>query len=105
MSRLSKHTERKDDNWSVGSKKKLVAFTTNKIKKLYVSVLQALDKEFEEGNISEEVRERLRSKTLNVGNAQVRSVSGAIKERYNIEFIPYHIEMPVKPLRRIDEGG
>lgn len=98
MGRLSQHLEKKEDNWSKGSKKKLRASIEHKMKRIFVGILDLLDKEQLSGNISKEVHSELRSKILNIGNDQVRNMRKELDERYNIEFIPYHIVLPVIPI-------
>jgi len=96
MSRLGKHKEVKTDNWSVGSKKKLVASTRHKMKRIYVGVLDALDKELSDGNIDKETFQRVRSKILNIGNDQIRNMELEL-QRYNVEFVAYHVDFKVIP--------
>ena len=96
--RLSKHTEKKNTNWHVSSRKKLKASMENKMKRIFVGILDLLDKEKLEGNIGEETHATLRSRILNVGNDQIRNMRKELDERYNIEFIPYHMEFKVVPV-------
>lgn len=88
--RLGKHLEEKKDNWHIASKKKLGKAIEHKIKRIYVGILDALDKEVLSGNISKEVSSRMRSRILNIANDQVRNVQLEM-EKYNVEFRPYHI--------------
>ena len=96
--RLSKHTEKKNTNWHVSSRKKLKASMENKMKRIFVGILDLLDKGKLEGNIGEETHATLRSRILNVGNDQIRNMRKELDERYNIEFIPYHMEFKVVPV-------
>lgn len=98
MGRLSKHIEKKEDNWSVGSRKKLKASIGHKMNRIFVGILNLLDEEKEYGNISDKVHSGLRSKILNIGNDQVRNMKKELDDRYNVEFIPYNIVLPVKPI-------
>jgi adenosyl cobinamide kinase/adenosyl cobinamide phosphate guanylyltransferase len=90
--RLGKHLEKKTDNWSVGSKKKLTKAVEHKMKRIYVGLLDALDKEVNNGTISKDTAALLRAKVLNIGNDQIRNM-GLELDKYNIEFIAYHIEI------------
>jgi hypothetical protein len=94
--RLGKHIEEKTDNWSVKSKKKLVQAVTHKMKRIYVGILDALDKEVTAGNISKELSQKLRSKVLNIANDQIRNM-GLELDKYNIEFICYHVKFQNPP--------
>ncbi|MHA2063163.1 MAG: hypothetical protein ACXABY_02160 [Candidatus Thorarchaeota archaeon] len=98
MSRLGKHKKKLEDNYSFNSKKKLKAAIEHKMKRIYVGILDALEKEKLSGNIEAEVFDILRSKILNMGNDQVRSMKKELDERYNVEFLTYHVVLPVKPL-------
>lgn len=93
--RLGKHTELKTDNYSRGSKKKLTKSIVHKIKRTFVACLDAVEKEL--GEDSEEFK-RIRRRVLGIGNDQIRNVETEIQERYNVEYVPYSIEMKVKPL-------
>ena len=88
--RLGKHVEEKKDNWHLASKKKLGRAVEHKIKRIYVGILEALDKEVTDGNIKREVCSRMRSRVLNIANDQIRNVQLEM-EKYNVEFRPYHI--------------
>jgi len=100
--RLSKHVSKKDDNWAISSKKKLRASVEHKCKRIFVGALDLLDKERAIGNIGEEVFASLRARILNIGNDQIRNLRKEIDDRYNVEFIPYHMEFKVSPLEGID---
>jgi len=90
MSYLEKHTEKKEDNYSIGSRQKLKAAMRHKIKRTFVESLIAIESELDD---SEKERfKRIRSKILSVGNDQIRNMELEL-ERYNIEFIPYHIKI------------
>jgi len=98
MSRLGKHIEHNVDNYSVGSKKKLKAQVEHRMKRIFVGILDLLDREHVSGNINEETFKSLRSQVLNIGNDQVRNIRKELDERYNVEFIAYHIVLPVIPI-------
>ena len=100
--RLSKHVYKKDDNWAVKSSKKLKASVEHKCKRIYVGILDLLDKERLSGKISEEDFATLRSKILNIGNDQIRNIRKEVDERYNVEFIPYQVVLKVSPIEGID---
>lgn len=90
--KLSNHIELKQDNWSLGSKKKLKASIKRRLSSIFVSALDALDLEKANGSIDEETFNRLRSKILNIGNSQIRGMELELDSRYNVEFVNYHIE-------------
>lgn len=90
--RLGKHIDKKTDNWSKGSKKKLDKAIEHKMKRIYVGVLDALDREVQDGYMSKETAARLRAKILNIGNDQIRNIKLEL-DKYNVEFIAYHIEI------------
>jgi len=103
MSRLEKHIEKKEDNYSIGSKAKLKAAMRHKIKRTFVGCLDALEQELgvpfskEELEIPSnkeklELFNSLRSKILSLGNDQIRNMETEM-DKYNIEFIPYHIKL------------
>lgn len=94
--RLGKHIEVKSDNWSKSSKKKLSKAVEHKMKRIYVGLLDALDKEAVAGNITTECANRLRSKVLNIGNDQIRNMNLEL-DKYNVEFIAYHYEFRNPP--------
>lgn len=100
--RLSRHIEKKSTNWHVSSRKKLKASQEHKMKRIYVQILDLLDIEEKNGNISAENRLTLRSKILNIGNNQIRNMRREIDDRYNVEFIPYHMEFKVVPMDGVD---
>ena len=95
--RLSRHTEKKTDNWSVSSKKKLKAAVEHKMNRIFVGILDVLDKARLEGKIEENEFQKIRSKVLNIGNDQVRNIRKEIDDRYNVEFMPYQIEFKIIP--------
>jgi hypothetical protein len=94
--RLGKHIETKTDNWSKSSKKKLSKAVEHKMKRIYVGILDALDKECSSGNMPKETANRLRAKVLNIGNDQIRNVNLEL-DKYNVEFIAYHYEFKNPP--------
>lgn len=93
MSHLEKHTEKKEDNYSKGSRNKLKAAMRHRLKKTFVGCLTALEEELglPANKENQELFRRLRSKILSLGNDQVRNMEIEL-ERYNIEFIPYQIK-------------
>ncbi len=95
--RLGKHISKDDNNWAVSSGKKLKASMRFKMKKIYVSILNELDNEKSDGKIDLDTFNRLRSRVLNMGNDQVRSMESEIDERYNVEFLNYHVEFRNPP--------
>jgi len=96
--RLSRHVEKKETNWHISSKKKLKASQEHKMKRIYVGILDLLDLEEKSGNMDSERKTALRSKILNIGNDQIRNMRKEIDDRYNVEFIPYHMEFKVIPV-------
>jgi len=89
MSHLEKHTEKKEDNYSKGSRQKLKAAMRHKIKRTFVAALDAVEVELRPEE--KERFKRIRGKILSAGNDQVRNMEMEL-ERYNIEFIPYQIK-------------
>lgn len=88
MSRLEKHAEKKEDNYSKGSRQKLKAAMRHKLKRTFVGALDAVESELRPDE--KERFKRIRSKILSIGNDQIRNMEIEL-ERYNIEFIPYQI--------------
>lgn len=99
--RLGKHIDKRTDNYSIGSKEKLKASMRHKIKKTFVGCLDSLEVEI--GQSDPELFNRLRKKILSIGNDQVRNMEVEL-EKYNVEFIAYHMELQVKPLDGIDDA-
>jgi len=95
--RLGKHVDKKTDNWSDKSKKKLKASVRHKMKRIYVGILDALDKERADGLLEDETFKKLRSKILNIGNDQIRNMESELDNQYNIEFLNYHIDFKIIP--------
>lgn len=94
---LKEHLNKKTDKYSKGSKKKLQKAIIHRLKKTFVTCLEAI----EELGLSEEVFNKLRKRILGVGNDQIRNIEMEL-EKYNIEFIPYHIIMAVKPIEGLE---
>lgn len=94
--RLGKHIEHKTDNYSVGSKEKLKASVRHKIRRTFVGCLDIIEKELAALGIDKEsdTFKNIRKKILSVGNDQVRNMEAEM-DKYNIEFIAYHISLPV----------
>ena len=101
MSHLEKHTEKKEDNYSKGSRQKLKAAMRHKIKRTFVAALDAVEVELRPEE--KERFKRIRGKILSAGNDQVRNMEIEL-ERYNIEFIPYQITF-VSPDKMPEELG
>ena len=103
---LKKHTEKKMDRYSLGSRKKLGASVKHKITRTFVGALDAVESEISKLNIPESMsigfKNAVRRKILGMGNDQIRNIEVEL-EQYNIEFIPYHLEMKVIPLK--EEGN
>lgn len=95
--RLGKHIKKNTDNWFEKSKKKLNASMRYKMKRIYVEALDILDNERVDGNIDDRTFKKLRSKILNVGNDQIRSMELELEKQYNIEFLNYHIDFKIIP--------
>ena len=95
--KLSNHIEVKKDNWSVDSKKKLKVSMRHKMKRIFASILDALDIERESGNIitDDKAFKKIRSQILNIGNDQIRCMELELDERFNVEALNYHIEFRV----------
>jgi hypothetical protein len=95
--KLSDHIDVKVDNWSVGSKKKLKVSMRHKMKRIFVGILDMLDKEQESGNINidKKAYKAIRSRILSIGNDQVRHMEDEIDARYNVEALNYHVQFKV----------
>ena len=90
--RLGKHADRKDDNYSRGSREKLKASMRHKIKRTFVGALDAVEKEVDD----RELFKKIRSRILSIGNDQIRNMEMEL-EKYNIEFIPYQVTFKQPP--------
>ena len=95
--RLGKHVDKKEDNWHDKSKKKLKASIRQKMKRIYVGILDSLDKERADGKLDESTFKKIRSKILNMGNDQIRNMESELDNQYNIEFLNYHIDFKIIP--------
>ena len=95
--RLGNHVKKNEDNWYDKSKKKLKASIRYKMKRIYVGILDSLDKERADGKIEEATFRKLRSKILNMGNDQIRNIESELDNQYNIEFLNYHIDFKIIP--------
>ena len=95
--RLGKHIEKKRDNWHEKSNKKLKASIRYKMKRIYVGILDSLDKERADGKIDDATFRKLRSKALNMGNDQIRNMEMELDNQYNVEFLNYHIDFKIIP--------
>jgi hypothetical protein len=105
VDKLSDHIEKKTDPWSVASKRKLKASMRHKIKRTFVPLLDAIDKEKADGKIDSATHRRLRSKALNSGNDQIRNMEMEIDSRYNVEALNYHIEFKVIQPEEHEDAG
>lgn len=110
MSRLGKHIEKKVDNYSLGSKEKLKACVRHKIRRTFVGSLDVIEKELALLGIDKnsDIFKSIRKKILSIGNDQVRNMEAEL-DKYNIEFIPYHIELvaltPEQLKERMNQDG
>lgn len=93
--KLSDHVDLKNDNWSIASKNKLKASMRHKMSRIYVGILEVLDKEHTSGNIDEATRRRMRNRILGIGNDEIRSMETELDSRYNVEALNYHIQFKV----------
>ena len=93
--KLSDHIHVKDDNWSIASKNKLKASTRHKMRRIFVGILELLDKEKANGNIDEATKKRMRTRILGIGNDEVRSMETELDARYNVEALNYHIQFKI----------
>ena len=93
--KLSDHINVKDDNWSIASNNKLKASMRHKMRRIFVGVLELLDKEKANGNISKETGRRMRTRILGMGNDEVRSMETELDVRYNVEALNYHIQFKI----------
>jgi len=92
---LGKHLEKKDDNYSLGSREKLRAAMRHKLKRTFVGCLDAMEREFLNGSLEDKEKfKRIRGRILSIGNDQIRNMEVEL-EKYNVEFIPYHVEFRV----------
>jgi hypothetical protein len=95
--KLSDHIKIKEDNWSIASKNKLKASMRHKMNRIFVGILELLDKEKASGNIDRETGKRMRNRILGIGNDEVRSMETELDARYNIEALNYQIEFRNPP--------
>ena len=95
--RLGNHVEKKMDNWSDKSRKKLAASMRYKMKKIYLGILESIEKEKYEGRIDEATCKTLRARALNLGNDNIRTMEMELEHKYNIEYINYHINFKIIP--------
>lgn len=96
---LRDHLDKKTDKYWVGSKEKLKSAMKHKIKRTFVGSLEILESELRN---QPELYKRVRAKILSLGNDQVRNMEVEL-EKYNIEFIPYHIEF--RSIKEKDDEG
>lgn len=99
---LREHTDKKTDKWSVGSRNKLKASMRYKIRRVFAACLDIIEHELGLPKEDREKFDRIRKKILGIGNDQIRNMEAEL-ERYNISYIPYHIEMPVISLEQLDK--
>jgi len=93
--KLSDHVDIKDDNWSIASKNKLKASMRHKMRRIFVGILELLDKEKASGKIDKETGRRMRTRILGMGNDEVRSMETELDSRYNVEALNYHIQFKI----------
>lgn len=95
---LREHIEKRTEKYWLGSKEKLKAAMRHKIKRSFVGSLDAIERELDEWEFNEEDKElfmnAVRRRILGNGNDQIRNMEAEL-EKYNVEFIPYHIEFRV----------
>lgn len=85
---LKEHANKKEDAYSLASKKRLMQNLENKIKKVYTNALKTVELVY--GNNDEDF-EAARKSILDAGNDQIRNMKEEL-ECYNVEFIPQTIE-------------
>lgn len=92
---LKKHTEKLTDNYSIGSREKLKSAMRHKLKKTFVGALEIIENELTSSGKSEDLArfKRIRGKILGTGNDQIRNMEAEL-DKYNVEFIAYHIDLP-----------
>lgn len=99
---LREHLDKKTDKYSIGSREKLKAAMRHKIKRTFVGALDAVERELSHWDFTSEERAKfmnaVRKRILGNGNDQIRNMEAEL-EKYNIEYIPYHIEF------RLLKGG
>jgi len=98
---LKEHIEKNVSSYFVGSRAKLAASMRHKIRRTFIAALECLEDEL--GADSEQFR-RLRKDILREGNDQIRNMEAEL-EKYNIEFIPYHVEFRTRSVDVKDEGA
>lgn len=95
---LREHRGKREDKYWLGSKEKLKAAMRHKIKRTFVGALDAIEKELLEWNFTPKERQKfmnvVRARILGNGNDQLRNMEAEL-DKYNVEFIPYHIEFRV----------
>jgi hypothetical protein len=99
---LREHADKKDDRWSVGSRNKLKASMRYKIRRVFAACLDIIEHELELSKKDKGAFEKVRKKILGIGNDQIRNMEAEL-ERYNISYIPYHIDMEVISLDELKE--
>ena len=93
--KLSDHIDIKEDNWSIASRNKLKASMRHKMRRIFVGILELLDKEKANGKIDNETGRRMRTRILGIGNDEVRNMETELDSRYNIEALNYHVHFEV----------
>lgn len=99
---LKEHTDKNGDRWSVGSRNKLKASMRYKIRRVFAACLDIIEHELELSKNDKGQFDKIRKKILGIGNDQIRNMEAEL-ERYNISYIPYHIDMEVISLEELDK--
>lgn len=102
---LKDHIDKKEDSYSKASRQKLKAAMRHKIKRTFVGCLNEVESELgisSDNSQNQEVFKRIRSKILSIGNDQIRNMELEL-DKYNVEFIPYHITFTVVEHKKIGD--
>lgn len=99
---LREHADKKTDKWSVGSRNKLKASMRYKIRRVFAACLDIIEHELGLPREDRELFDKIRKKILGIGNDQIRNMEAEL-ERYNISYIPYHLDMTVISLEQLDK--
>ena len=91
---------KKEDDYSVGSNKRLANNIEKRMKSIYKSSLDYI--ELYMGH--EEDFKLIRSKILGIGNDQIRSMRDDIENNYNVELIPQRIDFTVNG-KDVEDGN
>jgi hypothetical protein len=100
--------ERRTEKYWLGSKEKLKAAMRHKIKRAFVGSLDAIERELDEWEFSEKDKDQfmtaIRRRILGNGNDQIRNMESEL-DKYNVEFMPYHIEFREVELEGDNDEG